>query len=382
MRPTARAGGRGSALVVGAGIFGSALADRLVADGWKVMLVDRLEPGDPRSESGAETRLIRFSHGADPLYTTFAWRALQLWRELGRGVLVAAGVAWFVRRPDGWEADSERVMRDQGIPVERLAPAEAGRLFPDLAATDLDSVLLEPDAGVLRASDGVRALVARAVAGGLRLERGEARPDGAGAVVNDRRLEADHVVWACGAWLASLFPQHVRLRVTRQDVVLFDAPAAWASPPAPGWVDFDSSFYGHGLIEPHGLKVASDREGDPLDPDRGPREPSPAAVADARRYLADRFPALADAPVRSAPVCHYSLTDDAGFLFARHPEHERVWLLGGGSGHGYKHGPALAGHVAAVLAGRADPEPRFGLGERAPSAPLRTATAPRDPASA
>jgi glycine/D-amino acid oxidase-like deaminating enzyme len=73
-------------------------------------------------------------------------------------------------------------------------------------------------------------------------------------------------------------------------------------------------------------------------------------------------------------VCHYSLTADAGFLFARHPEHQRVWLLGGGSGHGFKHGPAMAEHAAAALAGRAEPEPRFGLGEREPATPLRTAS--------
>jgi sarcosine oxidase len=77
--------------------------------------------------------------------------------------------------------------------------------------------------------------------------------------------------------------------------------------------------------------------------------------------------------VRSAPSCHYSLTADGNFLFARHPELERVWLLGGGSGHGYKHGPAVAEHALAVLAGEVEPEPRFALGERTPSRALRTA---------
>jgi sarcosine oxidase len=362
----------GSAVVVGAGIFGSALADRLAGGGWDVTLVDRFEPGDPRSESGGETRLIRCSHGPDALYPRLARRAWELWRELGADVLVESGAAWFARTEGGWEAASERVLRDQGIPVERLEPAEAASLFPSLDTRDLAFVLHEPEAGVLRAGDGVRALVARALAGGLRLERGQARPDGAAVALGDRRLEADDVVWACGAWLATLFPEHVHVRATRQDVVLFDAPPAWAG--APAWVDFDASFYGHGLVEPHGLKVASDREGAPVDPDRRPGEAAPSSLSGAHDYVAHRFPALRGQRVRSAPVCHYSLTADAGFLFARHPEHERVWLLGGGSGHGFKHGPAMAEHVAAVLAGRAEPEPSFGLGERAPAAPLRTAS--------
>ena len=119
-----------SAIVIGAGVFGASLCDRLARDGWEVTLVERAEPGDRRAESGGETRLIRCSHGPDAFYAHSARRALELWRELGGGVLVESGVAWFARREDGWEADSERVLRDAGIPVERLAPEEGARLFP------------------------------------------------------------------------------------------------------------------------------------------------------------------------------------------------------------------------------------------------------------
>jgi glycine/D-amino acid oxidase-like deaminating enzyme len=358
-----------SALVVGAGVFGAALADRLVARGWEVTLVEQFEPGDERSESGGETRMLRYAHGADGFYATLAWRARDLWRELG--VLEELGVVWFARREGGWESDSERVLLREGIPVERVEPSAVARLYPSLAVDDLAFGLLEPAAGVLRAGDGVRALVERARGGGLRVEQGEARPSGPGVAMGDRVLEADQVVWACGAWLGRLFPAVVQLRVTRQDVVVFDAGAEWAG--VPGWLDFDASAYGHGLIEPHGLKVASDREGAEIEPGLRPPQAPDASLVAARDYLATRFPALAGAPVRSSPSCHYSLTADANFLFARHPEHERVWLLGGGSGHGYKHGPALAEHVADVLAGAAEPEPRFALGARAPSRALRTA---------
>jgi glycine/D-amino acid oxidase-like deaminating enzyme len=357
-----------SALVVGSGVFGASLADRLVARGWEVTLIDRFDPGDPRSESGGETRLLRYSHGPDSFYATSAWRSRSAWLELG--VLEEVGAVWFARREGGWEDESERVLRAAGIPVERLGPDAAARLYPSLGTDDLAFALLEPDAGVLRASDGVRALVKRASEGGLRLVRGEASPTAGQIKVGDNVLEADQVVWACGAWLAGLFPELARLRVTSQELALFDAPPEWAG--TPGWIDFDASAYGHGLIEPYGMKVASDREGDPVEPGLRP-DASAAGLAAARDYLATRFPALANTPVRSAPSCHYSLTADGNFLFARHPEHERVWLLGGGSGHGYKHGPATAEHAAAVLAGTADPDPRFALGDRTPSRALRTA---------
>ena len=346
------------------------LADRLVAEGWEVTLVDRLGAGHPRSESGGETRLLRFSHGGDVLYTRLARRARELWLELGGGVLEESGVVWLARRPDGWEAESEAVLRAEGIPVEHLAPEDGVRLLPGLAPAGLSHVLHEPEAGVLHAGRAVRALAERAAARGARVETGAAEPAGAAVRVGDRVLEADAVVWACGAWLAGLFPELVRLRVTLQQLALFEAGPEWAGP---GWVDFDGPWYGHAAIAPHGFKVAHDADGPPADPDERPLEAGADAVRHARRYLAERFPALADAPLARAPACHYSLTSDSNFLFARHPGEPGVWLLGGGSGHGFKHGPAVAEHAAAVLAGRAEPEPRFALGERAPGRKLRTA---------
>jgi glycine/D-amino acid oxidase-like deaminating enzyme len=361
-----------SAIVIGAGVFGASLADRLACEGWGVTLVDAFEPGHARAESGGETRLIRCAHGPDGFYARSARRAMSLWRELGEGVLVESGVVWFARREDGWEADSERVLSGLGIPVSRLDPAEAARMFPSLAVDDLAFVLHEPEAGVLRASAGVRALVRRAQANGARLELGAARPDGARVRLGERVLEADAVVWACGAWLGRLFPDVAPLRVTLQQLVLFEAGPEWDGP---GWVDFDAAFYGHARVEPFGFKVGPDADGPDTDPDTRPLEAEPDAIERARSYLAQRFPGLAGARVASAPGCHYGLTPDGEFVFAPHPEHPGVWLLGGGSGHGYKHGPALAEHVGAVLAGREQPEPRFALGERAPARSLRTAGA-------
>jgi sarcosine oxidase len=359
-----------SAIVIGAGVFGASVADRLARDSWEVTLVDRLEPGHPRSESGGETRLIRCSHGRDAFYTRSARRAWALWRELGEGVLVEPGVVWFARTDNGWEADSERVLREAAIPVERLEPGDARPFFPSLAVDDLAFVLHEPEAGVLKASEAVRALVRRAREAGARLTMEAAQPAGSAVDLAGRREEADAVVWACGAWLARLFPQLVDLRVTFQQLSLFEAPLEWDGP---GWVDFDAATYGHARIEPFGFKAASDLDGPDIDPEERPLEGGESAVAAGRRYLAHRFPDLAGAPVKSAPGCHYSSTADGQFIFAPHPEHERTWLLGGGSGHGFKHGPAMAEHVAAVLAGRAEPEPRFGLGRRAAARSLRTA---------
>jgi sarcosine oxidase len=365
-----------SVVVVGAGTFGASLAWWLARAGTQVTLVDQFEPGDTRAGSGGETRLIRCSHGDDGDYTASARRARTLWRELeaesGADLLAECGVAWFARRADGWEAASERTLRAQGIPCEHLSVAEAARLFPSFAGDDLEFVLFEPEAGVLRAQRATRTLAERAVAHGARLERGAARPEGAAVVLSEgRRLEADVVVWACGGWLAQLFGAHVSLRTTRQDLFFLDGGEVWAG--APGWVDYDGAVYGTGDVDGLGVKAAPDFEGPPLPPDAPLPPTDPANERWAREYLAGRFPALADAPLLSSRTCRYELSPDSHFIAAPHPEHANVWLLGGGSGHGFKHGPAMAERVAAVLAGGPPLPARFALGDRAPGRSLRTA---------
>jgi glycine/D-amino acid oxidase-like deaminating enzyme len=362
-------------VVIGAGTFGASLAWRLARAGDDVTLVDQFEPGDRRATSGGETRLIRCSHGADADYTAMARAARPLWQELeaetGEALLVDCGMAWFAHREDGWEAASELTLRSQGIPVERLDPDAAARRFPSLGTADLTFVVWEPEAGVLRAGRAVRALARAAAAHGARVMRGRARPAGDAAVLDDgTRLEGDAIVWACGGWLSALFPEHVRLRVTCQELLFLDGGAPWTT--APGWVDYDRAMYGTGDIDGLGVKAALDLEGPPLDPD-APLPAGGATEAAVREYLADRFPALARARLNEVRCCRYELSADSHFVAAEHPEHPGVWLLGGGSGHGFKHGPAMAERVIAALRGETELPARFAVGQRAAGASMRTA---------
>jgi glycine/D-amino acid oxidase-like deaminating enzyme len=362
-------------VIVGAGTFGASLAWWLARAGERVTLVDQFEPGDRRATSGGETRLIRCSHGADADYTAMARRARALWRELeaesGEELMVECGVAWFAHE-GGWDAASERTLIAQGIPVERLVPGEAARLYPSFGADDLAFVLLEPEAGVVRAQRAVQALARQAQAYGATLLRGRARPDGAAAVLEDgTRLEGDAVVWACGGWLAGLFADLVALKVTRQELLFIDGGPAWRGVPA--WVDYDHAMYGTGDVDDLGVKAALDTDGPPLDPDAELVD-TPTTEPQVRAYLRRRFPALEHAPLAEARACRYELSPDSHFIAARHPEHPAVWLLGGGSGHGFKHGPAMAERMGAALGGAPLPD-RFALGARKAARSLRTAGA-------
>jgi sarcosine oxidase len=367
-----------TAVIVGAGTFGASLAWRLAREGVAVTLVDQFEPGDARTTSGGESRLIRSGHGGDAGYTASARRAFALWRELeaecGEELLVECGVTWFAHADDGWEAATMPVLGAQGIPYERLEPAEGARMFPSWSPDGLAFLLHEPEAGVLRAQRAVRALARTAAAHGAALVRARADPAGEAVRLDDgRTLEADGVVWSCGAWLGRLFGALAPIAVTRQELYFFAGGPAWCAPAVPGFVDYDSAIYGTGDVDDLGVKAASDHDGPPLDPDA----PLPPATADGeamvRAWLATRFPALARAPLAGAKTCRYELSADGHFIAAPHPEHPSVWLLGGGSGHGFKHGPAIAERMAAALPGSKPMPAHFSLGERVPGRSVRTA---------
>jgi sarcosine oxidase len=362
-------------VIVGAGAFGASLAWWLARRGADVVLVDQFEPGDERATSGGETRLIRCTHGPDADYAAMARRARTLWRELeadsGEALLLECGVSWFAHADDGWEASSLRVLDELGIPAVREDVAEAARRFPGLRGDDLAWVLHEPEAGVLRAAHAVHALSAQAAAHGAQVLRGRARPAGAAVALDDGRvLEGDRVVWACGGWLARLFGELVTLRVTQQELLFLDGGEAWRG--VGGWVDYDRATYGTGDLDGLGVKAAWDVEGPPVDPDAPRAAPTAEVERLARGYMDDRF-GLGSAPLVGAKTCRYEITPDSHFLAGPHPEHPSVWILGGGSGHGFKHGPAMAERVAAAWEGGPPLSARFALGPRAPGRSLRTA---------
>ena len=365
------------AVIVGAGTFGASLAWWLARAGEQVTLVDQFEPGDSRASSGGETRLFRCSHGPDAEYTAMARRARTLWRELeeesGQDLLVECGMAWFAHREDGWEAASERTLAAQGIPVERLDVESATRLYPSFRGDDLAFVLHEPEGGILRAERSVRALARQAAAHGARIVRSRARPDGGSVLLEDStRLDGDVIVWAAGSWLAHLFGDLVQLTVTRQELLFLDGGSAWRTPGLPGWCDYDRARYGTADIDEMGVKLAVDNEGPPIDPDA--ELPATATTeSEVRAYARDRFPALERAPLISSRCCRYEITRDTHFIAAPHPAHPRVWLVGGGSGHGFKHGPAMAERLTAAFVADSPLPARFALGERVRSRSMRTA---------
>ena len=126
-------------------------------------------------------------------------------------------------------------------------------------------------------------------------------------------------------------------------------------------MDFDREWYGLADIGGRGFKLACDVHGSPIDPDTAQRTPSVEGVAKAREFVARRFPALAGAPLIAAEVCQYENTSNGDFIIDQHPDYDNLWIAGGGSGHGFKHGPAVGEYLSGLLTGNGAPQPRFSL---------------------
>ena len=353
--------------VVGAGAFGGWTALHLLERGARVTLLDAWGPGNSRASSGGETRIMRGTYGPGQPYTETAARALKLWakyeRRWKRQFLYRTGVLWMVSsRDDAFERGSLAVLRQAEIKFQELSTPEMNKRWPQINFAGVHWGIYEPDCGYLDARDSCQAVVGAFVGQGGVYRQLAVSPDGLESgplrsltLSDGSRLKADHYVLACGPWLGKLFPETLGtlIRPTKQDVFFFGSPAGdsrFADAHLPVWGDHgERFFYGIPGSDRRGFKVADDTRGPRFDPTCGERVVSPATLKRVREYLAFRFPAMKDAPLIESRVCQYEQTPDSNFIVDRHPRMQNIWLLGGGSGHGFKHGPALGEMMAELI---------------------------------
>lgn len=374
-------------IVVGAGVFGAWTATRLRERGRSVMLIDAWGPAHARASSGGESRMTRGSYGADEVYTRMALDSLTDWRALsarsGLPIFHALGVLFFFPRVEPFLEETMRVHRRLGLPTELLDNAALARRFPQIDFEGVAAGLYEPRFGALMARRAVQTLVAEFVRRGGRYRQAQVAPPASPGrelpqitTAAGETLRANRFVFACGPWLGRVFPDLLGRRIfpTRQEVFFFaPAPGDPRYQPGrlPGWADFNGGdiYYGFPDLEGRGFKIAHDAHGAPMDPDTGDRTPSAPALADVRAFMARRFPDLARRPLSEARVCQYENSSNGDLLIDRHPAFDNVVLVGAGSGHGFKHGPAVGAYAADLLLGRLGaPEPRFSLATKAEQA--------------
>jgi glycine/D-amino acid oxidase-like deaminating enzyme len=364
--------------VIGAGAFGGWTALYLQHSGARITLLDAWGPGNSRSSSGGETRVMRGAYGPSQPYTRLAARAMELWRDhesrWKQSFFHRIGVLWMVEGSGEFERGSLPVLTDAGIPFEQLSSSELARRWKQINFEKVEWGIWEPQSGYLLARASAQAVVEHFVGEGGEYrqlavsEQGIESGDWKELILSDgSRLKADQYVFACGPWLGKLFPQTVgpHFVATKQDVFFFGTPPGdyrYDEGKVPVWADHSDHFmYGIPGNQNRGFKLADDTRGAEFDPTSGERLVDSERLIGARKYLAYRFPGMKDAPLLETRVCQYENTSDHNFIVDRHPDNPNVWIVGGGSGHGFKHGPALGEMVARLVLKDEIAEPAYRL---------------------
>jgi glycine/D-amino acid oxidase-like deaminating enzyme len=365
--------------VIGAGAFGAWTALYLLRGGARVTLIDAWGPANARASSADETRVMRGAYGPNQPYTRLAARAIELWKDHEsqwmRKFFFPIGVLWMVEGEGAFEQASLPSLKDAGIVFEQLFPGEMSRRWPQINFEDVAWGIYEPQSGYLLARASIQAVVERFAAegGAYRLAavvaQGLEDGDGKYLTLSDgSQLSADQYVFACGPWLGRLFPQTVgpHFVVTKQDIFCFGSPAGdtrYHEDRIPVWADHRDHFmYGIPGNQERGFKLGDDTRGPEFNPTSGERLVSEAGLAEARRYLGFRFPGMENAPLVETQVCQYEDTTDHNFVIDRHPSNPKAWIAGGGSGHGFKHGPALGEMIARMVLRDEPVDPLYRLG--------------------
>jgi len=368
-------------VVVGAGVFGAWTALSLAQTGHQVTLLERMGPGNELSSSAGESRIIRSAYGPDEVYTAMARRSLRLWTDFFRredriDCFRETGVLWMAAVAERSVAQARGIFERLGISHEWLDAGAIRKRYGQFEIPSDTVALFEPQAGALLAERCIQAVMAAGRRAGVRYEIADVKPPVLAPsrlecveTTDRRRFSADHFVFACGSWLPKLFDVlRGVIRPTRQDLLFFKVPESsdeFLPGKLPIWIDQTEPKMAYGFPDfGNGLKLGFHRLGPDLDPDQPRSATSPAAVAEAADYLASHLPGARRAAIQTTQVCHYENTPNGDLLIDLHPGTDNVWLVGGGSGHGFKHAPALAEYVTNALSGSNGRELRFSLMEK------------------
>ena len=358
--------------VVGAGAFGGWTALYLREMGLSVTLIDAYGPGNARAASGGETRQIRAGYGEREIYTRWVLEAFDRWTARqaewgGRPLFYRTGQLTLARE---WTRDlraTKKVLDRLGVDNEVIDHDALVRRYPQFNHEGIEYGFYVPSTGVLMAKQGCLAVAEAFQRQGGRFVKAKAEPGRrSGGSLQDVTLStgqtvaAQSFVFACGPWLPQVLsnPMKDRIETPRRVTFWFGVPADDDRFTYPNCPNFKvRGVYGFPSIEGRGLKFATSYDNVPFDPDTGERLVTAEEVRRAREFLASTFPALRDQPLLESRVCQYENSVDEHFIVDRHPEMENLWIVGGGSGHGYKHGIMLGDYVARRVTGRdTDPE--------------------------
>lgn len=354
------------AIVIGAGVMGSAAAYHLSKAGKRTLLLEQFEIGHARASSHGESRIFRFAYD-NAVYAKLAMQCKPLWRmlerEAGEALLLDSDQLDLTDEP-AHHKDVQAVastLAQIGASHEQLDAAQLRQRYPQWHLGDAALAVRSPDSGILRATRCVQTMVAQAAQHGATVRECETvtkiedAGDEAQVTTNKGVYRARKLVLAGGAWLNGLLAHiglALPLKVTQEQVVYFKPmknDAAFERGAFPIFIHWRSRDVGYGfpIIGAPGVKIGFHHDHFAIDPNsaRAPREEVTQRLRTyAQRYLPD---AAGDAFEPTA--CLYTTTPDEDFVVDVAPAHPSILVSSSCSGHGFKFGIGI-GRALADLA--------------------------------
>ncbi len=347
--------------------MGAATACELGREGARVVMVDQSPLPNPRAASVDHSKVFRFAY-PDPLYVKLAVDALERWREIesetGARLLTQTGALLIGKREPSFETECYAAMQSLGVGGERLDSRQAAGRFPQFNSSAFAYGVYDPSGAILHAETAVRALIDLARQHGVQIVEGErvvevkqTTPSRVSIVTETgREIECAYGMIASGPWSRKLLPfLQSKLTTTIQELVYFEpvletVPSDLSFEPNrfPIFLELESGFYGFPIHHSGAMKIANHHKGAVVDPDSSQRTVAQSFIESCRKFFSEFIPALADASVRETRVCVYNNTPDDDFIVDWHPRCNKVLVVTGFSGHGFKFGPTI-GRIAADL---------------------------------
>lgn len=360
--------------IVGAGAAGAAAAYALARRGAEVSLFEQFELFHDRGSSHGPTRLFRTAYFEHPDYVPLLQESAALWRRLerecGEKLYYQTGVLMAGLSDSELIAGVRKAADIHGLPIETVASDEATARFPWLFLEEGMEVLLERDAGFIRADRANAAFIDLAkkrgakVSASSRVTAWGEKDDQVFIDVNEERLKFDRLILAPGAFASRLLDGlNVEIKPLRK--TLFWTAAGDTRfhhqegfPPFAVQQTNGRFFYGFPAIDNDGVKFGEHTGGAELDtPDEAADSARVQDRADAEAFLQRHAPG-APLEISKEQSCLYEMSPDGDFIIDRHPANDRVSFAIGLSGHGFKFAPVI-GEALADLALKGETQAEF-----------------------
>jgi len=351
--------------VVGLGGMGSAILAHCARRGASVIGLEQFGRGHELGSSSGKSRMIRKAYFEDPAYVPLLLRAYELWRDLeretGAELLRLTGLLMVGDASCEIIAGASRAAREHGLPLESLTAREIRKRYPTLKVLDDEVGVYESDGGVLDPERSVEAQLKMATAAGAQTRFGVAMnrwttvPGGFAIQLADgTSVTSRALILSLGPWFKDALERlGVSISVQRNVQAWFQpSTEAYAAPHFPPFLldrkGLPAPLYGFPDFG-DGVKAAFHSLGATTDALHVDREVNTARDIEPIVHAMEQWMPGAAGTLRAAKPCLYTLTPDRHFVVDRHPDHPRLVLCGGFSGHGFKFAPVM-GEIGADLA--------------------------------